>query len=435
MQECTSDDEYPANKFGYDSQAFLNDPKVNRYLYLRVFGNPNDPQDTLISPFSQMNMVMIPYCTGDSHTGQITRLGKIPNDQVAGKSKFYYHGQRNLQESLNFVFSRYQNIKTIWLMGTSAGAGGATVNFGYIRDALLSSRSDGQVHLIEDSDPVVPPPPLLHWKDMVAWQTFLPGAEDCEKAPLVPPLGAESASAMTSRTGTRSKKSTGAARPNAKSAVNSQSTVAPAADELPEAPYPPELDSANYAATALRPKRSMQVSAEPTGNGEINTPKAGTCYYLQATREYNRRLSNSFRYGIISFKWDSSFVWKDPNNNNKPSADTYATFFSDMNAATLAVEAAGLPSKTKHLYINNQGTYAAAGADPAASLVPTPGLCGRHVVTNFGITITSSGDRVDEIQSAHYDFISKMINGSGWATVDSPMTLCPKDVSDVEFTF
>lgn len=62
----------PKNVDGYPADPnFLQESKLEDNLYLRV-NQPAAP-DTRINPFVNMNMAMIPYCTGDSHSGEKVR--------------------------------------------------------------------------------------------------------------------------------------------------------------------------------------------------------------------------------------------------------------------------------------------------------------------------------------------------------------------------
>ena len=168
----------PKNRNGYSSTDFLNDTKLRDYLYLRTgLGDPPSDGSTTANPFNQMNMVMIPYCTGDLHAGTTT--------VTSGANKYWFWGHINFKRALKLILAKYSDVTTIWLMGTSAGAGGAAIQFRYVRKQFNVDDPNNvvpkQVHLIEDSSPVVPPS-VDPTRNIAIWGAYLPGCDTAVNA-------------------------------------------------------------------------------------------------------------------------------------------------------------------------------------------------------------------------------------------------------------
>jgi hypothetical protein len=123
------------NLNGYDEAKFATENKLRTYLYLG-----NDARN----PFAGMNRVMLPYCTGDAHTGTA-----VQNLAVNGGTRAtHFVGAINVDRMLDRLLATWPQLDRVWVLGTSAGGGGATYNYSRIR-----SRLGTQVHVIVDSAP------------------------------------------------------------------------------------------------------------------------------------------------------------------------------------------------------------------------------------------------------------------------------------------
>lgn len=124
-----------ANLDGYGAAEFAREQALTAFTYLD--GSPGTR-----NPFAGMNSVMVPYCTGDIHGG--TRLRQLAvGTQVRDT---YFVGADNLRLALDRLAATFPTLDAVWLMGTSAGGGGANLNYSRVRSTLRST-----VHLVVDS--------------------------------------------------------------------------------------------------------------------------------------------------------------------------------------------------------------------------------------------------------------------------------------------
>jgi hypothetical protein len=128
------------NLNGYDAESFTNDGFKETYpLFDRTQGTTN--------PFAKMNMIMIPYCTGDAHSGNLVQDFEFP--EGSGQNvKTHFVGAKNVELALKKIAVSYPSVDIVWLLGTSAGGGGANFNYKLFRSELKS-----RVNLIVDSTP------------------------------------------------------------------------------------------------------------------------------------------------------------------------------------------------------------------------------------------------------------------------------------------
>lgn len=87
-------------------------------------------------------MVFVPYCTGDLHAG--ANVMAYP-----GGPTIHHTGGTNTQAFVDLLAHEFADAPTVWVMGSSAGGYGATLNF-----HRFSAWSD--LHLMEDSSPFIP---------------------------------------------------------------------------------------------------------------------------------------------------------------------------------------------------------------------------------------------------------------------------------------
>lgn len=129
------------------------------------------------NPFRDATFVYVPYCTGDLHSGQVTRsypfqasLGG-PTTQV----DIHFSGGTNMGLFLERLHAALPGTKRIWLTGSSAGGYGATLNLERARQAFSSA----QVHVLADSSPFVETARWDAWRQ--AWNPALPeGCTGCD---------------------------------------------------------------------------------------------------------------------------------------------------------------------------------------------------------------------------------------------------------------
>jgi hypothetical protein len=122
---------------GYGKNDFLTDPTLLLSPFSRNAGYP----------FADANMVFVPYCTGDVHTGTT-----IANYTVDGAPKPTYHyGGKNLDLFLKTLAVTFTGLDRVWFLGVSAGGFGSFLNQDFVVRAFDGIRVD----VIDDSGPAI----------------------------------------------------------------------------------------------------------------------------------------------------------------------------------------------------------------------------------------------------------------------------------------
>lgn len=115
------------------------------------FDNPDNP-------VAAYDMVFIPYCTGDVHTGDATV-------EYATGSVIEHRGFANAQTVLEWTYTNYDAPASVFITGSSAGALGALFHGGYI----MAQYADVPVTLLGDGYAGVVP---AEWPALDTWGTF-----------------------------------------------------------------------------------------------------------------------------------------------------------------------------------------------------------------------------------------------------------------------
>jgi len=128
------------NVAGYDQATFLAAKQVNYPPLVRSFAN---------NPFGAMNLVYIPYCTGDMHFGTV-----MSTLMVNGAAKpTYFWGAKDMDLFLARIVPTFPGASRVYSYGTSAGGFSSFLNF----DRLV--RAFGvRVDIIDDSGPPLTAP-------------------------------------------------------------------------------------------------------------------------------------------------------------------------------------------------------------------------------------------------------------------------------------
>ncbi len=122
---------------------------------------PNAAAGGLVTPFSARldpfqgvqtqgdNLVYLPYCTGDVHTGNAT---VVYDDANPAHPRVQYHqGQANIEAASDWLKAHLGRPDRLVLTGFSAGGVGATANYAIARDIL---QPRGRTTLLADSGPL-----------------------------------------------------------------------------------------------------------------------------------------------------------------------------------------------------------------------------------------------------------------------------------------
>ena len=143
------------------------------------------PFSSRLNPFQSVrtqgwNMVYLPYCTGDVHTGSLMRV--YTDADPANPRVQFHRGQANVRGAAQWMRANMGRPAQLLLTGFSAGGVGSTATFPLMRDTLQPT---GRASLLADSGPLFPAPRsstpaqhpslLLHNRIRTAWGLDAPG--------------------------------------------------------------------------------------------------------------------------------------------------------------------------------------------------------------------------------------------------------------------
>ena len=130
------------------------------------------------------NMVYMPYCTGDVHTGNKIVTYSDPAG-VDEDITFHHKGHDNMMAAIDWMAEQFQDVPRMLVTGCSAGGAGATINYHFLRNGLPGVQHG---YLFADSGPIMPSSGWskpLHEKVYEAWDvdsilTQLPSTFDAD---------------------------------------------------------------------------------------------------------------------------------------------------------------------------------------------------------------------------------------------------------------
>ncbi|WKB52402.1 pectin acetylesterase-family hydrolase [Eleftheria terrae] len=142
------------------------------------------PFTARLHPFDRIrtqgwNIVYLPYCTGDVHTGSAVQV--YADSQPAQPRVQYHRGQANVAGAARWLREHLGRPDELLVTGFSAGGAGATGGYPLLRDTLQPGRSS----MLADSGPLFPaargttpaqaPSLPLHNRIREAWGLDAPG--------------------------------------------------------------------------------------------------------------------------------------------------------------------------------------------------------------------------------------------------------------------
>lgn len=152
---------------GYGKLEFDTDPQR-----LALFPTKRDADN----PLNGMNMVYVPYCTGDVHAGN----NVVTYSSMGIKHETHHVGAANLALVFSRVAATFPNAKNVWIAGDSAGGFGAALSVPLAKEAFPTAK----LGILDDSgQPVAPKEGRWKiWQD--AWKLALPaGCTGCTEDP------------------------------------------------------------------------------------------------------------------------------------------------------------------------------------------------------------------------------------------------------------
>lgn len=108
-------------------------------------------RDVADSQTKDWNLVFIPYCTGDVHTGNKVMTYDDPN---GGEPLTYRHnGHGNVMATIDYLNQQFPVVDKMMVTGCSAGGAGSIINYYFFRNGM-----DGvdRSYLLNDSGPIFP---------------------------------------------------------------------------------------------------------------------------------------------------------------------------------------------------------------------------------------------------------------------------------------
>ena len=135
---------------------------------LAPFISPFLQREDPTSPTSDWNMVYVPYCTGDVHTGNnvITYVDEIGDGPDV---EFHHKGHDNVQQVIGWLDEKFTHVPKLLATGCSAGGAGAITNYYFLRNGVTSAQ---KAYLLDDSGPIFPSSGFsqpLHEKIRSSW--------------------------------------------------------------------------------------------------------------------------------------------------------------------------------------------------------------------------------------------------------------------------
>lgn len=139
------------NLTGYDATTFAASKQLDYALLQRQLAG---------NPLAAMNLVFIPYCTGDMHAGTTETTFSV--DGLATPT--YFWGATDLELFLARLRPTFAGATRVYLYGTSAGGFGALLDFDRVARAFAV-----RVDVIDDSGP-----PILAQRNGATLSSFAP---------------------------------------------------------------------------------------------------------------------------------------------------------------------------------------------------------------------------------------------------------------------
>jgi hypothetical protein len=118
-------------------------------------------------PTKDFNMVYLPYCTGDVHTGNNVIKYKDPEGK-APDLEFHHAGHTNVLKIAEYLKEEFPATDRLFVTGCSAGGAGALLNYYFFRNTIDAQRG----YMMDDSGPIFPSDGFsapLHTKIRESW--------------------------------------------------------------------------------------------------------------------------------------------------------------------------------------------------------------------------------------------------------------------------
>lgn len=104
------------------------------------------------NPSRDWNMVYVPYCTGDVHTGART-ITYTSGTATDPDLEFHHDGHAAVKSVVSWIDENFTHVPKMLSTGCSAGGVGSLVNYQFLRNGVHAAEKG---YLIDDSGPVFP---------------------------------------------------------------------------------------------------------------------------------------------------------------------------------------------------------------------------------------------------------------------------------------
>ena len=119
---------------------------------LAPFISPFLQRDDPTTPTRTWNLVYVPYCTGDVHTGNNVITYTDPTG-MGPDVTFHHAGHANVQKVIEWIDGNFTHVPRMLATGCSAGGAGAITNYYFMRNGIRAAEKS---YLLDDSGPIFP---------------------------------------------------------------------------------------------------------------------------------------------------------------------------------------------------------------------------------------------------------------------------------------
>jgi hypothetical protein len=137
---------------------------------LAPFISPFLQRDDPTTPTIDWNLIYVPYCTGDVHTGNNVITYTDPTG-VGPDVTFHHNGHNNVEKVVEWIDANFTHVPRMLITGCSAGGAGAITNYWFMRNGIHAAEKS---YLLDDSGPIFPSTGFsgpLHTKIRESWNT------------------------------------------------------------------------------------------------------------------------------------------------------------------------------------------------------------------------------------------------------------------------
>jgi hypothetical protein len=102
------------------------------------------------NPSRDWNMIYVPYCTADVHTGNKVATYESPSEPPV---EFHHNGHAIAQSLVSYLDGEFTHVPKLLVTGCSAGGVGSLVNYRFLRNGIRAVKKG---YMLDDSGPVFP---------------------------------------------------------------------------------------------------------------------------------------------------------------------------------------------------------------------------------------------------------------------------------------